>query len=450
MMNDELIAALDDCLNAMASGVSLEASLSRYPALADELRPLLEAARMAGGPVAVVPPQAQMASRAQFLARAAQPRPRPAQLGSARWGVRALTTAFVILLGLLVGAYGAVAASADSLPGEALYPIKRTVEQTQLLFASNPEVRAQLEAEFETRRWQEAQAITNQKRQAQVEFQGRIEGIWDERWSVAGIVVIVTDETRVTGYPAPGQVAQVFGQSQTDGTVLASEITVITSDSTPTPTATVSSPTLTLIPTQTARPLPTLRASPTSEQLAEIEFTGVVESISMSVWRISGQVVNVNSETDLRNNPQVGQTVEVRAVRGTDGTLIARRIEARISSSGPSPSNTPEPTQSSGSSGPLPSNTPQPQNTQSSGSGGESGPSPSNTPDPEEVRFEGTLESINGNTWTVAGQAVTVTGSTEIKDNPQVGDRVKVRAYRQPDGSLVATRIEKDNSGPGS
>jgi hypothetical protein len=46
--------------------------------------------------------------------------------------------------------------------------------------------------------------------------------------------------------------------------------------------------------------------------------------------------------------------------------------------------------------------------------------------------------------WTVDGQAVIVTAETEIRDNPQIGDRVEVRALRQPDGTLIATRIEKD------
>ena len=41
------------------------------------------------------------------------------------------------------------------------------------------------------------------------------------------------------------------------------------------------------------------------------------------------------------------------------------------------------------------------------------------------------------------GQAVIVIGSTEIKDNPQVGDTVRVRALQQPDGSLIAERVEK-------
>jgi type VI secretion system secreted protein VgrG len=171
----------------------------------------------------------------------------------------------------------------------------------------------------------------------------------------------------------------------------------------------------------------------------EFEFTGIVESIGVNVWRISGQTVTVTASTELRGSPQVGQTVEVKAIRDASGALVARRIEVKTSgTSGPSASNTPS-GGGGGGSGPSPSNTPEPTRT----------PEPTHTSEPtttqhaEEIEFEGTLQSISGNVWTVDGQAVTVTGSTEIKDNPQVGDTVRVRALQQPDGSLIAERIEK-------
>jgi hypothetical protein len=38
---------------------------------------------------------------------------------------------------------------------------------------------------------------------------------------------------------------------------------------------------------------------------------------------------------------------------------------------------------------------------------------------------------------------VTVTPSTEVRDNPQPGDQVEVRAVPLADGTLVAVRIGK-------
>ena len=140
-------------------------------------------------------------------------------------------------------------------------------------------------------------------------------------------------------------------------------------------------------------------AAPTVAAPVEVRFTGVLEATGPSAWQLSGQVVRLTSATEIRDNPQVGQTVEVRALRAADGTLTALRIEPE--DDGPSAANTPEPGDDGGN------------------SGGQSGG--------DEQRWEGPLDAINGSTWIIAGQAVTVNGSTEIRDNPQVGDNVEVR-----------------------
>src|SRR5574341_486612 len=102
-MTDELMLALDDCLNAIGSGATVEAAVSRYPALADELRPMLEAARMVGASSipAAVPRTEQMSSRAKFLARAAELRAGAAPT-SRRGFLRQLLTTRAWATGLVV------------------------------------------------------------------------------------------------------------------------------------------------------------------------------------------------------------------------------------------------------------------------------------------------------------------------------------------------------------
>jgi uncharacterized membrane protein YgcG len=68
------------------------------------------------------------------------------------------------------------------------------------------------------------------------------------------------------------------------------------------------------------------------QQGDEVRFTGSVESKSGDIWRIGGRNVRVTPQTDVRGNPSVGSTVEVRAIRGADGALIALRIEQKDSS----------------------------------------------------------------------------------------------------------------------
>ena len=55
-MNDTLIAALDDCLTALEHGADLEECLRRYPDLAEQLRPELEAVQIAQAHIATIQP----------------------------------------------------------------------------------------------------------------------------------------------------------------------------------------------------------------------------------------------------------------------------------------------------------------------------------------------------------------------------------------------------------
>ena len=54
---------------------------------------------------------------------------------------------------------------------------------------------------------------------------------------------------------------------------------------------------------------------------------------------------------------------------------------------------------------------------------------------------QGPLQATGG-VWVVGGQSVQVNGGTDVRDNPQIGDNVEVRALRYADGSLVAYRID--------
>lgn len=71
---------------------------------------------------------------------------------------------------MFFGASAAVAASATSLPGDVLYPVKRGTETAQLLFADGPEAEAQLQLQFARTRLNELRAIaaTRPERVAQV------------------------------------------------------------------------------------------------------------------------------------------------------------------------------------------------------------------------------------------------------------------------------------------
>jgi uncharacterized protein DUF5666/uncharacterized protein DUF5667 len=366
-MTDELlIEAFDDCLSALAAGGSLDDCLARYPSGQDELRSLLvtAGAARAMGASATIPQRAAMSSRARFLAGGAQLRPvSPSRSRVGRWPMPRAAVALAALALVVAGTYGVVGASTRSLPGDVLYGVKRTVEQTQLLLAPNEDSRARLETEFDERRAEEVQAVTLQKRTARVQFSGPVESMEGPRWSVRQISVLLSPQTRVEGEPSVGAIVEVSGTSQADGTVLASLIAVTSESPMATPMPTVGAPaqatptapfaptstpppTAALPPTETpasVNPLPGASPTPTAEQDQEVEFTGVVEFTSETLWHIAGQEVTITPATEIGGSPQVGQMVEVQARRDRNGVLIAQHIQVKESTSQPETSATPQP-----------------------------------------------------------------------------------------------------------
>lgn len=65
------------------------------------------------------------------------------------------------------------------------------------------------------------------------------------------------------------------------------------------------------------------------------------------------------------------------------------------------------------------------------------------------VDLTGSVEAIVGQVWTISGRQVAVTGRTEIKGDPRVGDKVKVKALLDSGGALTAIRIERQGGRDG-
>jgi hypothetical protein len=160
----DLKQPLEECLRAMGEKRNLQHVLRRYPAERDQLIELLRLSVDLGG-LAPSTPAADSAfrlrTRNRMLAAAAHRRrarrwnplaalPRPA--------VR-LAFAGAAAVALLVGGLTSAAASGNSLPGDAFYPIKLGVEQAQLAITFDPMARARLHAQFAEVRLGEASRL---------------------------------------------------------------------------------------------------------------------------------------------------------------------------------------------------------------------------------------------------------------------------------------------------
>lgn len=258
--------ALDQVLQLRAAGLSIDECLARFPHYADKLRPLLEAAGhaatglRAGEPL---PPPNLARGRARVLQAARTTQTRPGTL-ILRW---ATAFAFVMVL-----AFGVASASAQSIPGDALYPVKLAIEAAQLALAGNLNVRLRLEAEHNARRQSEVRELTRLKREGVVEFEGPVESATGNELVVAGVRV------RGANAVSAGDRVKVSVRTTAEGNIVLEALTpivIINPVDRPTPTFTAThSPSLTpaneptttrIRPSETAAPVPsaTHTAAPT-------------------------------------------------------------------------------------------------------------------------------------------------------------------------------------------
>lgn len=200
-MNAAFEQTIIDAMAALDAGEPVATIVARYPEEGAALRPVLEAALA----VQQLPPrptqQAEAASRQRFLAEAARmkaAKDRP-QTGQRRFVFAFAALAVLLLIGIGVLAF----ATADAVPGEALYGVKRTVENVQLLLTP-AEQRPVLEQELRDRRTREVYKMLREGYEGVAEYYGEIVAIHPGAVEVGHITVSITPETVIIGSPAVG------------------------------------------------------------------------------------------------------------------------------------------------------------------------------------------------------------------------------------------------------
>lgn len=465
-MNQRLHDALQECLEALEAGRDPEQVLTSYPDLEPELRALLEAAQRAANFEGAGPSQdAYHRSRTKILGRAQELRETSTPPSWPSWLPRVAVAAALALAVLFSGA-GLYLASAQALPGDALYPVKRAAEGLRLNLAASPQQKLSLSLDYSERRVEEVRALLEVGRRTGVRFTGLLRSRGGARLDVQGVPLLIVDSTQIEARLEPGQVLEIEGVTQPSGYVLAERIdrggyvligtlrqlesdaalvddtTVQIVDSTALepeltvgdrvqatirfergysiavrierlgPAATPTSPPPTLAPT----PPPTETQVPLEAQ--ELRFEGSVEEQFPDRWRIADRWVAINAGTEIEGEPTVGDRVEVRAFAAPNHTWVAERIKLVQDDS--EATSTEEP-------------------------GEEETEDPDEEENGEEVRFEGEVEAIQSGQWIIDGQTVDVDGDTRIEGEPEVGDTVEVRAILQPNGTLYAERIKRED-----
>jgi hypothetical protein len=220
---------LEICLQELENGADLEAVLARYPDHANELRPILNAAVVARTMAVPAPsPDAVRRGRAKLLQHASEmrevkaaPRKRMIPIFQRLAISLALATIF------LASGTGLVGASSSALPGENLYPVKRTWEDMRLFFTFNPEYRETLEQTFEDERLQEVNDLLVEGRNQTVHYVGVYTEVNGVSY-VSGIHIVILDTSILPIEPLlNGLAVTVTGHTNADGFVDVESITLL-------------------------------------------------------------------------------------------------------------------------------------------------------------------------------------------------------------------------------
>ena len=156
-MSGEFVEALNDCVERLANGESIQACLDRYPAYADDLRPLLEVSASTIRAADELRPDPSAKRRNfQRFAQAASQASRHRERRKPWWRIyrrfapvaRPALVGFMAIVIMLTGVGATTAAASNSVPGEPLYWVKTTRENVEGRLPRSEESRANYEAKL--------------------------------------------------------------------------------------------------------------------------------------------------------------------------------------------------------------------------------------------------------------------------------------------------------------
>ncbi len=111
----------------------------------------------------------------------------------------------------------------------------------------------------------------------------------------------------------------------------------------------------------------------------EVEFEGTLNAKDGMTWTVDTTTVIISTTTEVKGMLEVGDLVKVEGYKQADGSVLAKEIKLADESENEHENH---------------------------GS---------------EVELEGTLNAIDGSTWTVDTTTVIISTTTELKGNLQVG-----------------------------
>jgi hypothetical protein len=138
---------LNECLDRLIKGETIESCLARYPQYAAELEPLLKTAQDAHQAAAVKPRPAFRQRAAHEFQEAVRSLPVKTFSTGFKWRL-SWAVPVAVVVAILASGSGTVIAATNALPDSPLYSLKMATESVQMAFTFSDEAKAELYAKF--------------------------------------------------------------------------------------------------------------------------------------------------------------------------------------------------------------------------------------------------------------------------------------------------------------
>ena len=162
MRKDDRAEVLNEALERLAQGATVEECLASYPQEAGELEPLLRMAQA----MAVAVPGPRPQARAEVLSRLTEAwEERRTRRQSRLFFLpplpvfRPLAVALTAVMVLVLGGWGTTSAAANSVPGDLLYPVKTARERLILAVSPSSSQKAKIHARLAAERSREMEVL---------------------------------------------------------------------------------------------------------------------------------------------------------------------------------------------------------------------------------------------------------------------------------------------------
>lgn len=158
-------------------------------------------------------------------------------------------------------------------------------------------------------------------------FEGLVQARGSGAWIIAGQTLLLTTETRLDDSLQVGDVARVKAEAAPDGRLLALRIERRDDQGeSGTPEDAAGEGEATETPEADAGDSGDSGSDDSESSGEQQSFTGELTSMAGSVWTIGGRQVVVDGDTELEDDPGLGDQVKVEA-RYSDGQWVAERME---------------------------------------------------------------------------------------------------------------------------